>query len=82
MATREVLSFTRPARSQEERTVHRLEVAALCLSAAALLLCLFFGVLGVLAATEEGLEVNLLGLNFGIDPLDFALKLPGFGRVP
>ena len=42
MATREVLSFTRPARSQEERTVHRLEVAALCLSAAALLLCLVF----------------------------------------
>ena len=42
MATREVLSFTRPARSREERTVHRLEVVALCLSAAALLLCLVF----------------------------------------
>ena len=41
-----------------------------------------YGVLGVLAATEEGLEVNLLGLNFGIDPGDLALRLPGIGRLP
>ncbi|NQU61493.1 MAG: DUF3750 domain-containing protein [Rhodospirillales bacterium] len=40
-----------------------------------------FGLLGVLAAAEEGLEINLLGLTFGIDPLDFALKLPMAGRV-
>ena len=41
-----------------------------------------FGLLGVLAATEEGIEVNLLGLTFGIDPLDLAIKLPGLGRLP
>lgn len=39
------------------------------------------GVLGVLASVEEGLEVNVLGLTFGIDPLDLALKLPVAGRV-
>ncbi len=27
-----------------------------------------FGVVGVAAGLEEGLEVNLLGLNFGLDP--------------
>lgn len=41
-----------------------------------------FGVLGFLAAVEEGLEFNVLGLSFGIDPLDMALRLPGLGRVP
>jgi len=40
-----------------------------------------FGVLGVMAAVEEGVEINLLGLTFGIDPKDFALKLPGIGRL-
>ena len=40
-----------------------------------------FGVLGGLLAVEEGLEVNILGLTFGIDPLDLALKLPGLGRI-
>ncbi len=39
------------------------------------------GVAGVLAAVEEGLEVNIAGLTLGVDPLDLALKLPGFGRV-
>ena len=39
------------------------------------------GVLGILAARREGLEVNLLGLVFGVDPLGPALKLPGIGRV-
>ena len=41
-----------------------------------------FGLLGILAAVEEGLEINLLGLTFGLDPLDFAVKLPGLGRLP
>lgn len=41
-----------------------------------------FGVIGILAAIEEGLELNLLGLTTGIDPLDLAIKLPGLGRVP
>ncbi|MBT6274213.1 MAG: DUF3750 domain-containing protein, partial [Chromatiales bacterium] len=38
------------------------------------------GALGLLVALEEGIEVNLLGLTLGIDPLDFAIKLPGVGR--
>jgi hypothetical protein len=40
-----------------------------------------FGVLGVLAGVEEGLELNVLGLTFGVDPLDLALKLPLAGRL-
>ncbi len=39
------------------------------------------GLFGVLAAVEEGLEVNVAGLTFGIDPLNLALKLPGIGRL-
>lgn len=40
-----------------------------------------FGLLGILIGREEGLEINLLGLTLGIDPLDPALKLPGIGRL-
>jgi hypothetical protein len=40
-----------------------------------------FGLAGVLVAVEEGLEVNLLGMTFGLDPLGLALKLPGIGRI-
>jgi hypothetical protein len=40
-----------------------------------------FGALGVLAGVEEGLEVNVLGLTFGIDPGDLGLKLPLVGRI-
>jgi hypothetical protein len=40
-----------------------------------------FGALGVLAGIEEGLELNVLGLTFGIDPNDLGLKLPLVGRV-
>src|SRR5918995_1341440 len=40
-----------------------------------------FGVLGLLAAAEEGLEVNVLGLTFGLDPSDLALKLPLVGSI-
>jgi Protein of unknown function (DUF3750) len=39
------------------------------------------GLLGLSLAREEGLELNLLGLTFGVDPLDFAVKLPGIGRL-
>lgn len=39
------------------------------------------GVLGLLAGIEEGLEVNLLGLTFGIDPKQLALKLPMAGQI-
>ncbi len=41
----------------------------------------FFGLFGVLIGAEEGLEVNLLGLTFGIDPMDLAIKLPLLGRL-
>jgi hypothetical protein len=40
-----------------------------------------FGVLGALAGVEEGLELSVLGLTFGIDPLDLSLKLPLAGGV-
>ncbi len=40
-----------------------------------------FGALGVLAARKEGLELNLLGFTFGVDPSAPALKVPGVGRI-
>ena len=39
------------------------------------------GALGLSAALEEGIELNLLGLAVGIDFLRPALKLPGVGRI-
>jgi hypothetical protein len=39
------------------------------------------GVAGVAAGWEEGVEINLLGLTFGIDPGSLALKLPLLGRI-
>lgn len=38
-----------------------------------------WGVLGVLISAEEGLELNILGLSFGIDPAELGLRLPGVG---
>jgi hypothetical protein len=40
-----------------------------------------FGLAGLLVGWEEGIELNLLGLTFGLDVKDPALKLPGLGRV-
>ena len=40
-----------------------------------------YGLLGVTVAREEGLELNILALNFGIDLLRPAIKLPGIGRI-
>lgn len=40
-----------------------------------------FGLVGVSAGIEEGLEVNLLGLNFGVDPKSLSVKLPVVGRL-
>jgi hypothetical protein len=40
------------------------------------------GVLGVLAAAKEGLEVNVLGLVVGADPADLSITIPGIGRLP
>ena len=39
------------------------------------------GVFAITAGRVEGLEVNLLGLTFGIDPFDPAVKLPLIGRI-
>ncbi|HEX7115929.1 MAG TPA: DUF3750 domain-containing protein [Steroidobacter sp.] len=39
------------------------------------------GVAGIAAGLEEGLELNLLGLTFGIDPASLSLKLPLLGRI-
>ena len=40
-----------------------------------------FGLVGVMLALEEGIEVNVLGLTLGVDVTSPALKLPGIGRV-
>jgi hypothetical protein len=39
------------------------------------------GVLGLTLSGVEGLEINLLGLTFGVNPFDPALKLPLLGRL-
>lgn len=41
----------------------------------------FYGLLGITIGKAEGIEINLLGLNFGIDFYRPALKLPLIGRV-
>jgi hypothetical protein len=40
------------------------------------------GLLGASAARDEGIELNVLGLVFGIDLRGPAVKWPGLGRVP
>ncbi len=40
-----------------------------------------WGILGLTLGLEEGLELNVLGLNFELDLLDFAIELPGIGRI-
>lgn len=40
-----------------------------------------FGMLGLTLGYEEGIEVNILGLNFELDIFDLALELPGIGRI-
>lgn len=39
------------------------------------------GLAGLLVGLEEGIEVNILGLTFGLDLNRPALKLPGLGRL-
>ncbi|WP_114418288.1 DUF3750 domain-containing protein [Marinospirillum perlucidum] len=39
------------------------------------------GVLGLGVSLKEGLEMNLLGLNLGIDPWHLGFKLPGIGQL-
>ncbi|HXG51538.1 MAG TPA: DUF3750 domain-containing protein [candidate division Zixibacteria bacterium] len=40
-----------------------------------------YGLFGVMLSREEGIELNLLGLSFGLDLARPALKLPFVGRV-
>lgn len=40
-----------------------------------------FGVLGIIVGWREGIEINVLGLAFGIDLRRLSLKLPLIGRV-
>ncbi len=40
-----------------------------------------YGLAGILIAASEGLEVNLLGLNIGLDAIKPAVKLPALGRL-
>jgi hypothetical protein len=40
-----------------------------------------FGLLGFTASAVEGLELNILGLSFGVHVLEPALKLPIIGRI-
>jgi hypothetical protein len=41
-----------------------------------------YGLVGIIAGLDEGLELNVLGLVTGVDLRNPALKLPGIGRVP
>jgi hypothetical protein len=41
-----------------------------------------YGLLGLIIAKEEGIEVNILGLVYGIKPKAFAIELPGIGQIP
>jgi hypothetical protein len=40
-----------------------------------------FGLLGFTASGVEGLEINVLGLSFGVNPFEPSLKLPLLGRI-
>ncbi|NBV05694.1 MAG: DUF3750 domain-containing protein [Proteobacteria bacterium] len=40
-----------------------------------------YGIFGFTLGLVEGVEINLLGLNYGIDFLHPAIKLPGVGRI-
>ena len=39
------------------------------------------GIAGITAGWEEGVEVNVLGLTFGLDPYSLSIKLPLLGRI-
>jgi hypothetical protein len=40
-----------------------------------------FGMLGLLVGPQEGVEINVLALTVGLDPLGLAINLPGIGRI-
>ena len=39
------------------------------------------GYFGILAGIREGLELNILGLTLGVNPLGLGIKLPGLGEL-
>lgn len=41
----------------------------------------FYGMLGLTLALKEGIEINILGLVYGISLFPLAIKLPGFGDL-
>ena len=41
----------------------------------------FYGCFGIMLALKEGLEINFLGLVYGINPMTLSIKLPGFGDI-
>ena len=40
-----------------------------------------YGLLGLTLGLNEGIEVNIIGLNFGLDFLRPAIKIPFAGRL-
>jgi hypothetical protein len=40
-----------------------------------------FGLLSLTVGVEEGIELNILGLNFELDIFDLAIELPALGRI-
>jgi hypothetical protein len=42
----------------------------------------FFGLVGILLAKKEGLEINILGAVYGVKIHPFAILLPGIGSIP
>ncbi|MBU6339060.1 MAG: DUF3750 domain-containing protein [Rickettsiales bacterium] len=41
----------------------------------------FYGMFGIILGLVEGIEINVIGISFGIDFLHLGLKLPGIGKV-
>lgn len=40
-----------------------------------------FGIVGITVAKEEGLEINFLGMVYGINPYKLSIKLPAIGEI-
>ena len=70
-----------PAAHRDRQGLPRRRASSPRRRAAAACSCRSAGVLGVTASSVEGLELNLLGLTFGLDPWPPALKLPLVGRL-
>ncbi|ALG68868.1 DUF3750 domain-containing protein [Beggiatoa leptomitoformis] len=40
-----------------------------------------YGIIGLTLAVNEGIEFNFIGLHFGLDLFDMAIRFPGVGRI-